>query len=346
MSSRHFYGNERSVDSQTNTDEEESVSENRCPECEGRVISDGFESFCETCGLVVSTEILDVSPTSGAHGPRRSGPEEWAIEPTTVFRVNHGLGGRFNLGRDGQGRVLSFAAKQRFGRLRKFDKRMTKREVRTNEALRDVQAIGGNLDLPRYVCEEAARLLWKAADARLPGGRMSWEGLAGGAVVLATRGAETPRDIGEVARYAKTTEERVCAGARKIRIELGLVEELPPVRTGTVDLVVAEFDDLDETVEADVRRIGMWLMRLADEAGIGPGTPRTSVGAGAVYAATRLLGTRVFTQQEVADAASAIVETSTCRVATYSREVYDAHVKRYGTDPSVVLRTGSQTMVE
>lgn len=120
----------------------------------------------------------------------------------------------------------------------------------------------------------------------------------------------------------------------------GLVSELPPVRSGTVELVLAEVeaDGLNPVVEADLRWIGTRLMRLADEAGIGPGTPRTSVGAGAVYAASRLLGRRLFTQAAVAEAANAIVETSTNRVARYSRELHDAYVERYGSaDPSAML---------
>lgn len=129
-----------------------------------------------------------------------------------------------------------------------------------------------------------------------------------------------------------------CAGARKIRIDLGLVSELPPVRSGTVELVLAELDGSNATVEADLRWIGTRLMRLADEDGIGPGNPTDERRRRDVYAAGRLLGRRLFTQAEVAEAANAVVETSQSRVARYSRELYDVYVERYGSaDPSAML---------
>lgn len=60
------------------------------------------------------------------------------------------------------------------------------------------------------------------------------------------------------------------------------------------------------------------------------------------YAAARLLGKRPFTQAEVAHAANSIVETSKSRVTTYSQELYNAYVDRYGSaDPSAMLGGGA-----
>ncbi|MFC7047354.1 hypothetical protein ACFQH6_19790 [Halobacteriaceae archaeon GCM10025711] len=190
MSTTSEFGNEGSYSARI---DQYRVEE--CPECAGRLVADGTETYCESCGLVVVVEDVTLGVSSSAHGPsRRGGPEEWAVEPTTVFRVNHGLGSTFNLGRDGRGNGLSVERKRRFGRLRRLDKRMDGRDIRLNEGLRDVQSIAGNLGLPRFVGEDACRLLRLAAERRLPGGRMAWESLAAGAVMLAAKRAGVPRE--------------------------------------------------------------------------------------------------------------------------------------------------------
>ncbi len=313
-----------------------------CPECGRRVITAGIETFCEACGLVVRTDEVKQTVSPSVHGPvRRSGPQEWAIEPTTVFRVNHGLGSRFSLGRDGRGRPLSAEQKRRFGRLRRLDKRMDARDRRLNESLRDVQSIGENVGLPRYVCADACLLMRQAAERRLPGGRMAWESLAAGAVLLAARRADVPRATDAVTKYAKSTHERACAAARKIRIECDLVEAFPPVQVRALDAVLAALDDrLDAHAVLTFARLGQQLLAVADTKPVGPGTSRVAVAGAAVYAADRLTDGKSVTQAQVANAASQVCPTSKGVVARYSRELYDAYEGRYGrAESQVVLET-------
>lgn len=54
--------------------------------------------------------------------------------------------------------------------------------------------LGANLELPDHVTADAAHYLESAKDARLPGGRMAWESLAAGAVLLAGRASGVERD--------------------------------------------------------------------------------------------------------------------------------------------------------
>ncbi|WP_227375256.1 transcription initiation factor IIB family protein [Haladaptatus halobius] len=292
--------------------------------------------------MVVSTDAVKQTVSPSVHGPvRRSGPQEWAIEPTTAFRVNHGLGSRFELGRDERGRPLSAEQKRRFGRLRRLDKRMDARDRRLNESLRDVQSIGENVGLPRYVCEDVCLLMRQAAERRLPGGRMAWESLAAGGVLLAARRAGVPRETDTITIYAKSTHERACAAARKIRIECDLVEAFPPVQTRAVDAVLVELDDkLDARTVLEFVRLGRHLLEVADMAPVGSGTSRIAVAGAAVYAADRLTDGKNMTQAQMAEAVSHVCPTSKSVIARYSRELYDAYEERHGqAEPKLVSDT-------
>ncbi|WP_318570932.1 transcription initiation factor IIB family protein [Salinigranum marinum] len=307
-----------------------------------------IETVCAACGLVVDEDALSrgMSPSVHKQGEVGNGPVEWSLETTTALRVDSGLHTTFFLGSDGYGNSLTKAQKDKFGRLRMRHKRFqmeSKRSIRLNEGLRDVQMIVGNLGLPGFVATDAAALLKQASESRLPGGRMAWEALAAGAVYVATSQTGLRRTTEEVAVHAKTSHERVCAAARKLRCELGLVGEVPPTQAWAVDAVVetlGESQDVELKACLELRRVGEFLLELADEACIGPGTPRVVVGAAAVYAADRLTEGKTVTQAAVAEAASAIVPTSTGVVAGYSREVYDAHTARYGTRDVDAVVTG------
>jgi transcription initiation factor TFIIB len=304
------------------------------------VVREQIETVCAACGLVVDEDAVARTVSPSVHGPANrdtQGPVEWSLETTTALRVDSGLHTTFFLGSDGYGNTLTKAQKDKFGRLRMRHKRFqmdSKRQIRLNEGLRDVQMIVGNLGLPGFVAADAAALLKRAAAERLPGGRMAWEALAAGAVYVATSQAGLRRTTEDVAVHAKTSHERVCAASRKLRCELGLVDEVPPTQAWAVDAVV-EVLGKTQGVELDVclelRRVAEFLLELADEACIGPGTSRVTVAAAAVYAADRLTEGKTVTQAEVAAAASSVVPTSTGVIAGYSREVYDAYTGRYGT---------------
>lgn len=352
MSSTSFVRYESSVEQASEYSEasEESVVEREparqstCPECDGQVVTSGQESYCQKCGLVVSAEHVDHRPTRGVHGPSGgSGPAEWSCESINPLRVDKGLHTTFFLGSDGYGNSLSSEQMDKFERLRQRHKRFQvedKRAIRLNEGFRDIESITGNLALPGFVAEDAGLFLKQAADARLPGGRMSWEALAGGAVLLAATEAGFPRSCDEVVQYTKSPYERVSAAARKLRCELGL--DVPPAREGVVDDVLIALDDvLDVQTCLELRELGDHLLEIADEKPVGPGTSRLTMGAAAVYAADRLTDGKVVTQAQVAEAASTVVDTSKSRVSRYSQALHDAYVDRHGRDdPSAVLKRG------
>ena len=336
MSTREIIEFEGSVvqDAETSADDEEIVVDVRgadwqatCPECESRVQQRGHESVCSECGLVVAVESLDRAPTLKAHAPEshdRSG--EWACEVTNDLRVDKGLHTTFFLSTDGKGNTLTSEQKDKMERLRRRHKRFTmhnRRNQRLNEGMRDIGMLGANLHLPEHVQTDASHYLKAAKAERLPGGRMSWEALAGGAMLLATRNAGIERTPEDVATYAKDSLDRVCAAARKIRMQTNV--DAPPVRDRAVDQVVAALGET-VTVEAAIElvRLGERLLGLADSECIGPGTHRTAMAGAAVYAADRLTDGKGVTQAEVVEAASTIVSTSKYQIKDYSTEIHDA----------------------
>jgi transcription initiation factor TFIIB len=298
-----------------------------CPECEGRVVSKDCEAVCADCGLVVTIDALERNPGLKAHAPDSTDRKgEWAVEPTTELRVDKGLHTTFFLTSDGKGNALTSRQKEKMGRLRRRHKRFqmdSKRANRLNEGFRDIGMIGANLAIPEHVQTDASRFLEAAKAARLPGGRMAWEALAAGAVLLAARRAGIERTPADVARYAKAPEERVCAAARKIRLQTDV--EAPVVRERAVDRVVAALDDVvDVGTGIELVRVADQLMRVADTEPVGPGTPRMAVAGAAVYAADRFTEGKALTQGEVAAAVEATLPTTKGRIARYSRELYDA----------------------
>lgn len=351
MSSKSLFRYESSVAEHANQDENtEAVTGERepaqvsiCVECDGQVVTEDNESFCANCGLVVTTEHVDHRPTRGVHGPRQSGPQEWSCESVNQLRIDKGLHTTFFLGSDGYGNSLSSETKDKFGRLKQRHKRFQvedKRAIRLNEGFRDIESITGNLALPGFVAEDAGLFLKQAADARLPGGRMSWEALAGGAVLLAATEAGFPRSCDEVVQYTKSSHERVSAAARKLRCELGL--DVPPAREGVVEDVLIALDDvLDVQTCLELRQLSDHLLAIADEEPVGPGTSRLTMAAAAVYAADRLTDGKTVTQAQVAEAASTIVDTSKSRVSRYSQALHDAYEAKHGSDdPGAVLERG------
>jgi len=144
---------------------------------------------------------------------------------------------------------------------------------------------------------------------------------------LATRRASIERSPADISQYAKAPEERVCAAARKIRLQTDV--EAPVVRERAVDRVAAALDDqVDVGTGIELVRVADRLMRIADSEPVGPGTSRMSVAGAAVYAADRLTDGKALTQTEVAAAVERTLPTTKGRIACYSRELYDAAERR------------------
>ena len=329
MTTRAIFGKEGSDESSTErTTTQTTEWQTRCPECEGRVIAVDVETVCTDRGLVVTVDALDRDPGMKARGPagdKQTG--EWAVETTDDLRVDKGLHTTFFLATDGKGNSLSSERMDKMERLRQRHRRFTMqsdRHKRMNEGFRDIGMLGANLELPDHVTTDAAHYLEAAKDARLSGGQMAWESLAAGAVLLAGRASGVERTPGQISQYAKSSRERVCAAARKVRLQTPV--DLPVVRDWAVDRVVTPLGEIgiDGETGIELVRIGERLLDVADTVPIGPGTARMIVAEAAVYAADQLTPGKILIQADVVAAVSETVPTSKYKIARYSQAVYEA----------------------
>ena len=322
-----------------------------CPECEGQVVAARYDSYCERCGLVVSESHLDHGPTLADVGTGQNSGGAPRVETASPYHADP-MGSTFSFSYyDGKGNALSGAQLRRVRRMEKRHRWEGDSADRfRTDALMDIRAVGRSAGLPEFVRERATDLFRDALEAGLAGGRMAYESVATGALIVAAREAGCPHSIDAITPWARTPEERGCAGARKVRLGLGLTDSCPPVRPGAIDVV---FEALDEQTDdrdgrfgsssLEVRQVASHLMDLADELAIGPGTPRLTVAAAAVYAATKLVGGVRLTQSELAEAVSPIVETTPGRVSRYNCLLRAAYIERHGTDdPAVVLERDTE----
>lgn len=319
------------------TVERDPTGRTACPDCGGQLVTDAETSYCQECGLVVARDYLEREPTLAEIGRKKG--TEYQIEATNPFRHGKSVGSTF-WNSDIDRCSVSQNRAQALSRMLTQHKRYAftgdrKRAQRFSDACKDIQLLQSKLSLPRVVAKQAARWMRGAKEERLPGGHMAWESLGAGAVLLAIGHYDLPHTPRAVAEYAKTDHERLCAAARKIRVELEL--DVPPVRPAAVTAVLDGFDDeLDDETAVRLGRLARHLLGIADRAKIGPGTPRVTVAAAAVYAADRLTDGKALTYRMVVDAASRTVDTSESKLSQYSQRLHDTYVEQRDGDQLAV----------
>lgn len=250
MSSKRVFG--KTV-SDEQTDEQEQQEDGQCPECKGEVVVEEHEAVCRGCGLVVEERFARLGAQFQLKHVDDEKDKKGLETPTPYLLDENGspfqdapLGVTFPASRgdwrfDSNGNRLN-GTYEKWSDIRH---RQVKRVVQSRDnwrtdALQDIRTIGNSAGIPRHVCVRATALFRDAWDEGLAGGRMAFESLAAGALVVAAREVDCPQSIDEIAAWARTPHERACAGARKVRLGLNLVDEAPPTRPGAVeDVVVA-----------------------------------------------------------------------------------------------------------
>ena len=301
----------------------------RCPECDDRLVTVRHETYCDACGVLLLDRPLDRGPALADLGAGTDRDSQSSIEPHSPYFIDK-RGSTFSFSYfDANGNALS---SRQLALVRRMERRQCwerdSREELLTDALHDIRTMGATAGLPRFVCERATQLFRLAFEAGLPGGRMSYESLSAGAAVVAAREAGCPQSIEMIIRDSRTSLERGCAGARKVRLGLGLVESCPPGRQDAVQTVLDALRD--ELTGEDLHSIAhraAGLLQLADEQRIGPGTTRLTVAAAAVYVATKAAGVQL-TQGIVVEAVSPITETTAGRISRYGCEIRDVDEAR------------------
>jgi transcription initiation factor TFIIB len=280
----------------------ETCGANACPECgTGRLRLDSSraEVHCENCGIVVEENLLDSGPEWRAfdHEDRRD--KERAGAPLSILQHDLGLGTVMWGRTDAHGKSIAAGDMSRLRRMQKWDRRARfKRGAERNlaHALSELKRMGGALDVPKSVQEEAARIYREAAGRNLIRGR-SIDSVAAAALYAAMRGKGVPRSLEEIAAVSKAKKREIGRVYKVVSSELSLT--LKPVSPTSFIPRFASRLKLTNTTEAQA----LDLVRRAAEAEIVSGKDPKSVAAGAIYIASVLAG-EPRTQKDVSEASN------------------------------------------
>ncbi|WP_135533626.1 transcription initiation factor IIB [Halostella pelagica] len=294
-------GNQRRV---TDTEREEETTEETeheqvCPECSGDLVTEGSETICAECGLVVEEDNVDRGPEWRAFDAKEKDEKSRVGAPTTKMMHDEGLS--TNIGwqdKDAYGNSLNSRQRQKMQRLRTWNERFRTRdsqERNLKQALGEIDRMASALGLPENVRETASVIYRRALEEDLLPGR-SIEGVATSALYAAARQANTPRSIDEVANVSRIDDQEFKRTYRYIVRELGL-----EVQPADPESYVGRFaSDLDISDEAERR--ARQLLQNAKEEGVHSGKSPVGLAAASVYAAPLLTNEQI-TQREVSEVA-------------------------------------------
>ncbi|NGM67645.1 transcription initiation factor IIB [Natronolimnobius sp. AArcel1] len=294
------YTSEREVEDEDETTRSE--TQEQCPECGGRLISDAehAETVCSDCGLVVEEDEIDRGPEWRAFDSAEKDKKSRVGAPTTNMMHDQGLS--TNIGwqdKDAYGKSLSSRQRQKMQRLRTWNERFRTRDSKERnlkQALGEIDRMASALGLPENVRETASVIYRRALEEDLLPGR-SIEGVATASLYASARQAGTPRSLDEISAVSRVEKMELTRTYRYIIRELGL-EVQPADPESYVPRFVSDLDLSDET-----ERMARELLDSAREEGVHSGKSPVGLAAAGVYAAALLTNEKV-TQNEVSEVAS------------------------------------------
>jgi len=305
------------------TDQGERSAEERlaCPECDGDLKSEGAETVCVDCGLVVESDEIDRGPEWRAFDSAERDSKSRVGAPTTNMMHDKGLS--TNIGwqdRDGYGNTLSNRQRRKMQRLRTWNERFRTRDSKERnlkQALGEIDRMASALGLPDNVRETASAIYRRAlADDLLPG--RSIEGIATASLHAAARMEGVPRSIDEVARVSRVDEEEFKRAYRYINRELKL-EIQPADPESYLPRFASELDVPDET-----ERLARELLAEAKRRNVHSGKSPVGLAAAALYAAGQLTNVGL-TQSEVSE----VTEMSEVTIRNRYQELLEAQGSTY-----------------
>lgn len=268
------------------------TTQRACPECDGRLNTEGTETVCGDCGLVIAEDPLDRGPewrsfADDDHDPKRTGA------PLTRSRHDRGLSTEI-----GRSTRLTGRKRARIARLRRQHDRAkipTKTDRNQVYAFTEIRRLVGQLDLPEHVREGACVLFQSAQDADLLRGR-TLEGFAAAAVYATCRADDIARAVEEIVETAKASEAELLAAYDALNRELGL----PTGPINPRDYLPRYASQLDCPREVERRAIA--LAEEAHEAEYAVGRNPCGVAGACLYAAAEATDFDL-TQAEIAEIA-------------------------------------------
>lgn len=263
------------------------------------------ETVCPGCATVIEEPTIDHGPEWRAFGPQDTADRSRVGAPLTAARHDRGLSTTIGWkDEDAHGNQLSARKRSQMRRLRT---RHTRSQTRSNKernlrtGLTEVNRMASALGLPHSVRETASVIYRRAHAEELLVGR-SIEGVASAAVYAATRQADIPRTLDEIATVSRVDQRQVGLAYRAIATELALAIE-PTDPRKYLSRFASELG-CTTTIQRTAREL---LDAVADTEFSNSKHPAGLAGA-ALYAASCLTGERL-QQQTVSNVANISCET-------------------------------------
>jgi len=265
-----------------------------CPECGNKKLSynrERGEIICVDCGLVLEEKMIDFDKEWREFGAedetqRRSGA------PLTYTQEDKGLGTQ--VGTKSDLSKFDRRTKQKFYRFRKWQSRVASGlEHNLREALAEIKRIASNLNLPKVVEEEAARIYTLAAQRGLVRGR-SLEEVAVGTIYISCKINELPKTLNEISEVSGISKNEIIKNSKFVARELN-VKVLPLNPVNYINKFASHLGLSPKT-----QTKAFHLIQKAQKEGLTSGKSPRGVAASSLYAACLICGEKK-TQSSIAE---------------------------------------------
>lgn len=197
-----------------------------CPECGGNyIVQDNItgEQVCQSCGIVISSKVLDSSPEWRTFNPIQREKRPRVGAPLTWTIHDNGLSTYISWkDQDASGKRLTPQMKTRLYRLRKWQRRikLSNSKARSlSNALNEMKKIQSKLNLPHTVIETSSMIYRKALKANLVRGRTT-QSIVVACLYMACRQCGVIRSLEEVAESINSSKKDVARNYRFLLREL------------------------------------------------------------------------------------------------------------------------------
>jgi transcription initiation factor TFIIB len=271
----------------------------RCPS--GNIVYDEINGIwiCADSGEVIAEHVIDRGPEWRAFTAEEKERRSRAGGPINIALQDSGLSTIIDwYDRDASSRKLDLKRRLELIRIRKWHSRTrVQSAVNRNilQAFNELERLAEQLNIPRFVREEAILIYRKAIEKELVRGR-AMESMIAAALYAACRIHGVPRTLDEIAKYTKSSRKDIARCYRLLVRELNL--KVPIVDATDYAQRIASVLGLSGATA----KLAVEIINKARDIGVTAGRDPAGIAAAAVYIAA-LINDERRTQKEVAAAA-------------------------------------------
>jgi len=251
----------------------------QCPLCRGKIVLDieSGENICDSCGLVVGSELVVADSKSGEFPSKR--------DSATIAPPNH-VGQTFIDRRniDSRGKKIGTADNMYMMRRLDFQASADNSDRSFRRALQEITRITERLGIGGTVQREAMSIYCKASEKGLIRGR-SVDGICTAAIYVACRKLSVPRLLQDIIEVASHEDRKHIAPYSKLLFrQLGIHAE---------QLSAAEYVDYvarNARISARTQRLALSLLTVIEGSTNLSGKRPISIAAAALYLASKRSG--------------------------------------------------------